>query len=93
MEVEIIESSDIRIHKCNNCNEAQLSELDLRNHLLSCVKSEQECTDEYIEETTIDKPYKCNLCDNEFASANTLRRHLKTIHRAGLFISCHPPNF
>ena len=89
MEVKVIESSEIRIHKCYNCNEPQLSELDLKNHLLSCVKAEQEIDDdEYTEETTIDKPYKCNLCDNEFASASNLRRHLKRIHRETKQIEC-----
>ena len=88
MEVEIIENSEIRIHKCIHCNETLLSELDLRNHLLSCVKAEQEDDDECTEKDTIDKPYKCNLCDNEFASESTLRRHLERIHGETKQIEC-----
>ena len=43
MDVEIVEDSEIdarlQIHQCSNCNERQLTELDLRNHLLSCQKA------------------------------------------------------
>ena len=45
MDVEIINNSEndvtIQTHQCNHCNEHQLSELDLRNHLMSCLKAEE----------------------------------------------------
>ena len=45
MDVEIINNSEndvtIQTHQCTHCNEHQLSELDLRNHLLSCLKGEE----------------------------------------------------
>ena len=45
-DVEIIINSEIessiRIHPCMNCKEPQLTEIDLRNHLLTCIKEEQD---------------------------------------------------
>ena len=43
MDVEIIDNSDfdarLKVYLCSNCNQRQLTELDLRNHLLSCQKA------------------------------------------------------
>ena len=51
MDVEIINDSEIdsriRIHPCENCKEPQLTELDLRNHLLTCNKKEQDISFEF----------------------------------------------
>ena len=59
MDVEIIDNSDfdarLIVHRCSNCNEPQLTELDLRNHLLSCQKAKEESIIELDDESHSDK--------------------------------------
>ena len=46
MEIEIIIDTEIKIKTlpCNNCKEPQLTELDLKNHMISCSKTKEEIT-------------------------------------------------
>ena len=78
MDVEIINdskiSSTIKIYPCAICKEPQLSELDLRNHLLTCVKEE---TNVSVEDNgnNSKRSYKCIFCGKRLSSASKLKSH------------------
>ena len=59
MDAEIIEDSEsdarLQINECSYCNQRQLTELDLRNHLLSCQKAKEENVIELDDESHLDK--------------------------------------
>ena len=48
MDIEIINDNEInnkiKTHPCENCKEPQLTELDLKNHMISCAKTKEEIT-------------------------------------------------
>ena len=44
MEIKIINSSETRSNVCIHCNEPHSTELDLKNHLSSCLKTEIQCS-------------------------------------------------
>ena len=50
-------------YNCNQCNYASFWPGGLKNHMIK---------------HTGEKPYNCNQCSNVYASANTLRYHIKT---------------
>ena len=63
MEIEIIIDTEIKIKTlpCNNCKEPQLTELDLKNHMISCSKTKEEITleeDQNKDENSNDAPSK-----------------------------------
>ena len=81
MDVEIINDSEIdsriRIHPCENCKEPKLTELDLRNHLLTCKNEEQENSLEVSgscqvnlkigkSKGNVSKVFECKKCERKF---------------------------
>ena len=65
MEIEIINNTEINAKiktlPCENCKEPQLTELDLKNHFISCSKTKEEITleeDQSKDETSDKAPSK-----------------------------------
>ena len=106
MDVEIVKNSEddatIQTHQCPNCSEAQISELDLRNHLLSCLKSEETIIeinddDENGSRETLlcpsvtkigEKNFECDNCGQIYTTKPRAVSHFKRVH-LGMTFKCH----
>ena len=89
METKIIVNFESRLHHCSHCNEPQLSELDLKNHMLSCVKEEENINQpndmaDNLPSSNVtkfgEKHFKCDTCTQSFTSRPNAVSHFNRVH-------------